>query len=72
MGVKHLTSEDLSSERHGCELAVVSRTCVRYLPRLQPDELCLREEIRTLAHRHKRYGDLSPEKDTNQNVSMVG
>ena len=56
MGVKHLTCEDLSSERHGCELAVVSRTCVRYLPRLQPDELCLREEIRSLAHRHKRYG----------------
>jgi len=56
MCVKHLTAEDLSSERHGCELAVVSRTCVRYLPRLQPDELSLREEIRSLADRHKRYG----------------
>jgi len=56
MCVKHLSAEDLSSERHGCELAVVSRTCVRYLPRLQPDELSLREEIRSLAHRHQRYG----------------
>jgi len=56
MCVKHLTAEDLSSERHGCELAVVSRSCVRYLPRLQPDELLLREEIRVLAYQHKRYG----------------
>ncbi len=56
MCVKHLTAEDLSSERHGCELAVVSRTCVRYLPRMQPDELSLRAEILSLAHRHKRYG----------------
>lgn len=56
MCVKHLTTEDLSSERHGCALAAVSRTCIRYLPRLEPDELSLREEIRVLAHRHKRYG----------------
>jgi putative transposase len=56
MCVKHLTAEDLSSERHGCELAVVSRTCVRYLPRMKADELSLREEIRSLAHQHKRYG----------------
>ena len=56
MGVKHLTAEDLSSERHGCELAAVSRTCVRYFPRLKPDELRLGAEIKTLAHRHKRFG----------------
>lgn len=56
MCVKHLSADGLSSERHGCELAAVSRTCVRYLPRLKPDELSLREEIRVLAHRHKRYG----------------
>ena len=54
--VKHLSSEDLSSERHGCELAMVSRTCVRYLPRMKADELSLREAIRSLAHQHKRYG----------------
>jgi len=56
MGVKHLTAQELSSERHGCELAAVSRTCVRYLPLLKPDELFLRNEIQTLAHRHKRFG----------------
>ena len=56
MGVKHLTAEELSSERHGCDLALVSRTCVRYFPRLKPDELFLRNEIQTLAHRHKRFG----------------
>jgi len=37
MCVRHLTAEDLSSERHGCELAVVSRSCVRYIARLKPD-----------------------------------
>ena len=36
MCVKHLTAEDLSSERHSCEPAMVSRTCD--LPRLKPDE----------------------------------
>lgn len=56
MGVKYLVSEELSSERHGCELVIVSRTCVRYLPRLKPDELSLRTEIQTLAHCHKRFG----------------
>ncbi len=56
MGVKYLVWEELSSERHGCELVKVSRTCVRYLARLLPDELRLRTEIQGLAHRHQRFG----------------
>ena len=56
MAVKYLTSADLSSERQGCCLVSVSRSCVRYTPVAQPDALRLRDEIRTLAHCHKRYG----------------
>lgn len=44
------------SENHGCRLVGISRSVVRYVPRVAPGEAELREHIRTLARRNKRYG----------------
>lgn len=54
--MNYLVIEGKSSERRGCELLGVSRSCVRYELSEKDDEEELREEIRGLAHRYKRYG----------------
>ena len=55
-GVKHLVSRSKCSERRGCQVVGVSRSYVRYEPQPKPDETTLRQEIRSLASRHKRFG----------------
>ncbi len=55
-GVKYLTGESFSSERRGCELLGVSRTCVRYELQEDPDEADIRSRIVELANKHPRFG----------------
>ena len=55
-GVRHLVGHGTVSQRRGCQIVEVSRSCVRYEGRLRPEEAALRQEIRTLATRHKRFG----------------
>jgi transposase InsO family protein len=54
-GVKYLVGEGLSSERHGCWLLNVSRTCVRYAVTAGGDDQ-LRNRILELANGHPRFG----------------
>ena len=55
-GVGHLVGHGIVSQRRACQIVEVSRSCVRYAPRLRPQEAALRQQIRRLAGRHKRYG----------------
>jgi len=55
-GVRHLVGHGIVSERRACRLVEVSRSCVRYAPRPLPSDETLRQEIRILAGRHKRFG----------------
>lgn len=54
--MRYLTEQSFCSERRACGLVGVSRSAVRYRPRVRPEEAQLREQIRALADRHKRYG----------------
>lgn len=54
--VKALMRDHGCSERRGCELAGVSRTGFRRTPSRRPDEDALKQRIRDIAARHKRYG----------------
>jgi len=55
-GVRQLVDRGIVSQRRACQIVEVSRSCVRYEPRLRPQEATLRQEIRILAGRHKRFG----------------
>ena len=55
-GARYLKERGICSERRACNVAGVSRSAVRYQPRVQPDEGVLRKEIRALAKSQKRYG----------------
>jgi len=55
-GVRHLVGHGIVSERRACHVVEVSRSCVRYVRRSTPQEAALRQEIRSLAGRHKRFG----------------
>jgi len=55
-GVGHLVSHGITSQRRGCQIVEVSRSCVRYGPRLRPEEATLRQQIRSLASGHQRFG----------------
>jgi len=56
VGVKELQSAVGLSERQGCRLLSVSRSCARYIPRVKGDEGFIRNRIWGLAHEYKRYG----------------
>ena len=56
-GVKHLKERGICSERRACRIARITRSAIRYRPRPKPeDEHTLRDEIKALAGRRKRYG----------------
>ena len=44
------------SQNKGCALAGISRTGFRYVPRIRKDEADLRERIKELSFKHKKYG----------------
>jgi transposase InsO family protein len=54
--VKYLVGEGLISERHGCRLLGVSRSCVRYELQDRPWDSLLRARILDLANAHPRFG----------------
>ena len=54
--VEHLVGRGITSQRRGCQIVEVSRSCVRYAPRPRPEEAALRATIRSLARRRKRFG----------------
>ena len=54
--MKVLKSELEYPERRGCELVGVSRSVVRYMPLEREGESELRDRIKRLSRRHKRYG----------------
>lgn len=54
--VKDLVQQGQCSERKACELVNAARSSVRYERRMKEDEQELRERIRALAARHRRYG----------------
>ena len=55
-GVRHLKEGCCYSERRACAVVGISRTAVRYIPRPRLGEEELRESVRELARRNKRYG----------------
>jgi len=54
--VAALRDEMELSQRRACDLVGLSRSMARYAPRQRADENTLRERIRQLARRHRRYG----------------
>jgi len=54
--VADLARRGVCSERRACSVLGAQRSTVRYARRVAPDESTLREAIRVLADRHKRYG----------------
>ena len=56
-GAEHLKERGICSVRRACRIAGIARCAVRYRPRPRPeDEGTLRDEIKALAGRRKRYG----------------
>lgn len=51
-----LVQRGACSERRACVVLDAPRSSVRYARRVKPDESALRERIRILADKHKRYG----------------
>ena len=75
-GVRHLVNGGIASQRRGCQIVEVSRSCVRYAPRPRPEEATLRATIRSLARRRKRFGyrriaDLLRRKGIEVNIKRV-
>jgi putative transposase len=54
--VECLRGAEICSERRACEVVGATRSGVRYVPRVAPDEAELRERIRKLAGVHPREG----------------
>jgi putative transposase len=54
--VKHLVEDKDRSERHSCRVVGISRTAMNYRPVERADEALLRERIREIAHKRRRYG----------------
>lgn len=54
--VKDLVQRGKCSERRACQLLAASRMTVRYDRQVRSDEQALRERIRELTEKHKRYG----------------
>lgn len=54
--VGSLTDEKLRSERRACGVVGISRSVVRYIPRLRSEEEDLRTAIREVAYENKRAG----------------
>ena len=54
--VEQLVTQHQLSERHACELVQVSRSTVRYQPRVRVGEMELVQTIRSLAEQHPSYG----------------
>jgi putative transposase len=54
--VEALKSEFEYSERRGCSMVGISRSVARYEPKEREGESELRDQIRGLSRRHKRYG----------------
>lgn len=54
--VNDLVRQGQCSERKACTLVEVARSTKRYTRRVRSDEGLLRERIRALANRHRRYG----------------
>ena len=55
-GVEFLKEKHDYSERRACQLLEVARSGLQYKPREKSDERQLRERIRSLSRRHKRFG----------------
>ena len=51
-----LVQRGACSERRACCVLAARRSTVRYVRRIKPDEHALRERIKELANKHKRYG----------------
>ncbi|HNR31624.1 MAG TPA: IS3 family transposase, partial [Candidatus Hydrogenedentes bacterium] len=54
--VKGLVQRGVCSERRACEVLDAPRMTVRYERRVRPGEDALRQRLRALATKHKRYG----------------
>jgi putative transposase len=54
-GVAHLLTVCALSERRACSIIGVNRSTVRYRSR-RPDDAVLREQIRDVAHKRRRFG----------------